>query len=321
MPYRLVTHEQTPRLAEQLTALSNLAFAEYEGAPAVDAEFTRWYARRPGSTPGLCVAALDGDEMVANVLVAVQELSLGGEFIPCGIVDTVATHPDHRRHGLAHQLMDMAHDLMRRQSVEAGVLYTNPANHPYHFYTRLGYITRAQAAMLTGSRPAPAGDCDVRPMAADEAATVRTLVNDKYAAYEGFARLDGDLWRWHRVDRPAALPVQVIVAERAGRTVGTAALAGVSVLLDGRQTQVTVISDAVYDGAACLRDLLAAASQERLMALHDVRAPEHEALQQAGFTSAVGEVAMVLPFTDRARDLLSRPPTPWYVMVESVVGV
>ncbi len=321
MPYRFVTHEDVPNLAAQLTELSNVAFAEYEGAPTVDVEFSRWYARRPGSTPGVCVAALDGDVMAANVLVAVQNLNLGGEFLPCGIVDTVATHPDHRRQGLAHRLMDMAHDLMREHGAEAGVLYTNPANHPYQFYTRLGYVTRAQAAMLEGAPPATAGACDVRAMRGDEAGTVRELVNGRYEHYEGFARLDDDLWRWHRVERPATMPAQVVVAERDGRLVGTAALADVMVLLEGRQTRVTVVSDAVYDGAECLRDLLAAAPQERLMALHDVRAPEHAALEQTGLASAVGEVAMVLPFTERARELLTRPAGPWCVMVESVVGV
>lgn len=321
MSYRFVTHDQVPHLAVQLTALSNLAFAEYEGAPAVDEDFSRWYGRRPGSTPAVCVAALAGDQMVANVLVAIQPLSLGGEFIPCGIVDTVATHPEHRQQGLAHRLMDMAHDLMQQQGAAAGVLYTNPANHPYHFYTRMGYLTRAQAAMLAGPRPQATGACTVRPMADDEAATVRELVNTKYSAYEGFARLDDDLWRWHRAERPATMPVQVVVAERAGQLVGTAALADVTVLLEGQQAQVTVISDAVYDSVATLTDLLAAAPQARLMALHDVRAPEHAALEQIGLTSAVGEVAMVLPFTDQARALLERPPAPWCVMVESVVGV
>jgi GNAT superfamily N-acetyltransferase len=116
MSYRFVTHDQVPYLAAQLTRLSNLAFAEYEGAPTVDEAFTRWYAGRPGSGPGVCLAALAGDEMVANVLVALQPLNLGGEFLCCGIVDTVATHPQHRQQGLAHRLMEMAHDIMRASS-------------------------------------------------------------------------------------------------------------------------------------------------------------------------------------------------------------
>jgi predicted N-acetyltransferase YhbS len=321
MSYRFVTHEHVPRLLEQLTELTNLAFAEYEGAPTVGVDFSRWYARRPGSSPQVCVAALDGERMVANVLVAIQEVNLGGEFVPCGIVDTVATHPDHRRQGLAHRLMDLAHDLMRQHGAEAGVLYTNPANHPYQFYTRLGYVTCAQAAMLTGDRPEAAGQCAVRPMRADEAPMVRALVNDKYGGYEGFARLDDALWQWHRVQRPTEMPVQVVVAEREGEVVGTAALAPVEVLLEGRQTQVAVISDAVYPDAECLRDMMAAAPAARVMALHDVKSLEHAALEGLGLQSAVGEVAMVLPLGEKARRLLQREAGAWYVMVESVVGV
>lgn len=321
MSYRFVTHDRVPALYEQLADLTNGAFAEYEGAPTIDADFCRWYARRPGSSPGLCVAALHGERLVANVLVAIQPLNLGGEFVPCGVIDTVATHPAHRRQGLAHRLMDMAHQLMQENGAEAAVLYTNPENHPYHFYSRLGYVTRAQASMLTGDRPPATGRYEVRPMRPDEATLVQRLVNGKYGAYEGFALLDEALWRWHRVERPAAMPVAVMMAERGGEVVGTAALASVTVLLEGRQTRVAVISDAVYPEAACLRDLLAAAPAGQVMALHDLQSPEQAALAAIGLQSALGEVAMVLPFTDRAAALSERAPASWYVMVESVVGV
>lgn len=321
MNIRFVTHEEVPRLPEQLAELSNLAFAEYEGAPVVDADFIRWYARRPGSTPRLCTAALDGDRLVANVLVAIQRLNIGGQFIPCGIIDTVATDPGYRKQGLAHRLMDMAHDLMRRHGAQAGVLYTNPANHPYRFYSRLGYLTRAQAALLSGPRPARAGAYRVRPMLAEEAEWVCEAVNGRYSSYEGFARLDDELWRWHRVERPAAMPAQVLVAERDGVLVGTAAMAEVKVVLEGQEVQVAVISDAVYQDERCLQDLAAAAPAGRLLALHDLQAPEHAALEQLGLQSSVGEVAMVLPLTREAEALLDSDPAPWYVMVESVVGV
>jgi len=321
MEYRFATHREVPRLWEQLASLSNLAFAEYEGAPEVDAAFCNWYGRRPGSSLDVCIGALSGDTLVANVLVAIEELNIGGEFIPCGIVDTVATHPEHRKHGLAHRLMEMAHEIMREYRVEAAVLYTNPENHPYHFYGRLGYITRTRAGLLTGERPTARAAYSVRPMREGEVEAVRGLVNARYSRYEGFARLDEALWQWHRVERPASMPAEVVVAERQGQIVGTAALAEVDVLLGGQRERVTVASDAVYPDTDCLREMLAASKQARITALHGLLNPEKDDLEALGFTTQVGEVSMVLPFSQRAQALLGQPPGPWYVMVESVVGV
>lgn len=65
----------------------------------------------------------------------------------------------------------------------------------------------------------------------------------------------------------------------------------------------------------------AAAPAGQLLALHDLQAPEHDALERLGLQSSVGEVAMVLPLTRQAETLLGNEPAPWYVMVESVVGV
>lgn len=321
MDYRLVPHNEVPCLAEQLTDLSNIAFAEYEGSPEVEAAFTQWYLRRPGSTPEVCFAALHGEQLVANVLVALQPLNIGGEYIRCGIVDTVATHPDHRQQGLARQLMDLAHEKMVAMGAEAAVLYTNPANHPYRFYGRLGYFTRAQAGMLTGTRPEATGFCTVRALAEGEAVAVREMVNRHYGGYEGFARVDEALWDWHRVQRPATMPAPVLVAEVDGTLVGTVTLAEVSVLLAGERKSVTVLSDAVYGDLACLREMLSRAPQRDLMTLQALDAPEREDLEQIGFVTSVGEVAMILPLRDRVRALMHNERRPWYVMVESVVGV
>lgn len=321
MGYLYVNLAQVSDLPQQLASLSNLAFAEYEGAPEVDSEFIAWYLRRPGSGPECCVGALCGDTLVACVLVAIQELTLGGEKLPCGLIDTVATHPDHRRQGLAHHLMDRAHARIRTAGGEAAVLYTNPENHPYRFYGRLGYLARAQASFLTGSRPEPTELYTVRPIRDTGGALVRNLVNATYGGYEGYACLDDALWEWHRVTRPCGMPVTVVVAESEGQVVGTAALARSEVLLGGARRPLCFVSDAVYPDRECLRALLSAAPELDLAALYDTRAPQAADLQAVGFTGQLGEVSMVLPFTERAGALLSHDPAPWYVMVESVVGV
>lgn len=321
MPYEFVSLTEVPDLTPQMALLSNVAFAEYEGAPEVDAEFCAWYLRRPGSGPEVCVGAVCDGQLAAMVLVALQDLCLGGEVVRCGLVDTVSTHPDHRRQGLAHRLMEMAHDVMRARGAEAAVLYTNPENHPYQFYGRLGYFTRARAKLLTGTRPQTAGVCTVRPYAPAEAGIVQDLVNGTYGSYEGFARLEGDLWCWHREARPADLPVTVLVAETDGQVRGTVAVAATEVLLHGQRQTLGFVSDLVAPDAAWARELLAAAPVADLAALYDQKAPPCALLETLGFAGQLGEVAMVLPLNDHARKLIHRDPTPWYVMVESVVGV
>lgn len=321
MDYQFVSCSAAPDYCAQLAALSNAAFAEYEGAPEVDADFLAWYLRRPGSSADLCVAALHGDRLVSTVLIAIQTLHLGGEPLRCGIIDTVSTYPEHRQRGLAHHLMEMAHERLQALGAEAAVLYTNPENHPYHFYARLGYQTRARASFLAGTRPAPAGRYTVRPAADAEAAAIREMVNATYGAYEGFARLDDALWDWHRVSRPTALPLTLLVATEDDRVRGTLAIARSELLLHGERQILGFVSDAVYPDRECLQDLLAAAPERALAALHDCRAPQAADLEALGLHGQLGEVAMVLPFTERATRLLANPSTPWYVMVESVVGV
>ena len=161
--YSLVTHAEVPDLIPQLTRLSNAAFVEYEGTMQVEEPFIEWYLRRPGSCPELCVGALYGDRLVSNVLVALQVVQLDRRPFLCGIIDTVATDPDHRQRGLARRLMDEAHRLMRAAGAEAALLYTNPEGHPYRFYQRLGYETQAFGLALLGSRPAPG---ELQPAAA-----------------------------------------------------------------------------------------------------------------------------------------------------------
>jgi len=323
-PYRFGTHADVPDLVSQLTRLSNLAFAEYEGAMPIDEEFMAWYLQRPGSRPELCPVALDQDSLVCNVLVALQGLQLGGQVLPCGIIDTVATAPAHRRRGLARRLMHASHDLMRRAGAEAAVLYTNPDGHPYGFYQSLGYETRATGAALMGRRPE--AQCPVSMVRAGthEHQAVRALLDSHYALYEGYAPMTDKLWRWHRTHRPASMPIELLVTHDAsGLVTGTAAYAEVELLLKGSRVKTSVISDWASSMAqpGFMQAALARAANEQIMALVDADSPACDMLTALGFCQAVREVAMVLPFTDRAREAMASKSGPWYIMIESVVGV
>ncbi len=318
--YRIGDHRDVDDLPQQLAALSNAAFSQYEGAMPVDAAFISWYLRRPGCRPELCPVALEGNRLASNVLVAIEHLQLGGQVLPCGIIDTVATLPEHRRHGLARVLMESAHELMRQAGAEAAVLYTNPDDHPYRFYRRLGYETRAIGAALLGPRPAHTQPAQAATAA--EAAAIRTLLDRSYAQYEGYAPMTDELWDWHRLNRPGDMPVHLRVLRDDGdKVVGTAAFAEAETLVGGERVPVAVASDLARDSGASLQRLLAAAPSERIMTLLDEQSPLYAELVELGFEPAVRETAMVLPFSERAAAALGHRSGPWYIMIESVVGV
>ncbi len=323
MQYRFGTHRDVPDLVPQLTRLTNSAFREYEGAMPVGEGFTVWYLQRPGCSPDLCPVALAGEELVANVLVTIQQVRLGPDLLPCAIVDTVATAPGHRRRGLARRLMDDAHRLMRDAGAEAALLYTNPRGHPYGFYQRLGYQLRAQGEALVGWRP-PGDAAPPEPASAADAPAIRSLVDAHYADHEGYAPFTDALWRWRRVARPAELPCQVVVLRnRGGEVSATAAFSPVDILMREERVRLSVLSDAAWTGpaSAALPRLLSAAPTEQVLALADTKAPLYAALRALEFQPAVAEAALVLPWSPRARDALEQDPEPWSIMVESVVGV
>jgi predicted N-acetyltransferase YhbS len=318
--YRIGDHRDVEDLPQQLAALSNAAFSQYEGAMPVDAAFISWYLRRPGCRPELCPVALSEDRLVSNVLVAIEDLRLGGEVLPCGIIDTVATLPQHRRHGLARVLMERAHELMRQAGAEAAVLYTNPDDHPYRFYQRLGYETRAVGAALLGPRPAHTQPA--QPATSAEAAAIRRLLDRFYSQYEGYAPVTDELWDWHRLSRPGDMPVHLrVLRDDSQEVVGTAAFAEAETLVGGEQVPVAVAGDLACDTGTSLQRLLAAAPGERVMTLVDEQSPLYAELLGLGFEPAVRETAMVLPFSQRAVAALGHRSGPWYIMIESVVGV
>ena len=335
MPYRISTHAEAGDIIDQLVELGRAAFAEYEGAPAMDAEAKRWFLSRPGCDPGRCLVALDGEAVVSNVVVTVQQVQLGGELLRCGIVDSVATHPAHQRKGLARELMARAHATMQDESLDAALLYTNPVGHAYRFYEKLGYVTRARAALVIGPRPSRSPPDGRRKMRPGEGREVRELINAQYAGHDGFAPIDEALWRWHYIDRPADRAVHTYVIERDGRICAAATFGEMEMLLSGEPRRLSVAFDLAGIRGLTLRclspnseppaiqplDLLCAAPTQHVALLPDERSAEVERCIEMGLERQVSEAAMVLALSDRGRAALQRPPGPWYVMVESVVGV
>ncbi|NLJ36767.1 MAG: GNAT family N-acetyltransferase [candidate division WS1 bacterium] len=324
--YSLMDFSEVPDLVSQVTRLNTAAFAEYEGALLMGDEFTRWYLQRPGSSSQLCVGALAGEQLVSMVLVTVQPVQVGGRLLSCGIVDSVGTDPAHRRQGLARKLMEMAHERMQAAGADAALLYTNPEGLAYHFYNRMDYQTRAQCVLFEGKRPAKRGSLAVRLARTDDHDAIIRMLDSFYADYEGYAPLRGELWDWHKVNRPAEMPLQLLVAEAGDRLVATCSLGTVRLLLDSDTVAVTAMSDFAWlvdacDGQEALSALLAEAAQENLVCLLDETDQIAGLCEAVGLEKAIGEVSMLLPFTPQAHDAMLDKSGPWYVMAESVIGV
>ena len=102
--YRTCTHEDVsdqPGLLQALADLNALTFGKYDGVVVPSRDFMAWYTRRPGMDPRLCQAAFAGERLVASLFVTLLEMRLWGQIVQCAIIDTVMTHPSHRRKGLA----------------------------------------------------------------------------------------------------------------------------------------------------------------------------------------------------------------------------
>jgi hypothetical protein len=150
---------------------------------------------------------------------------------------------------------------------------------------------------------------------------VRALLNDYYIGHEGFSPLTEELWAWHKIDAPASA---TIVAELAvSSPISTATFADAPVRVEGREHGISM----AYDVAATVMNkdefgsLLSVAPREMVGLIVDDDAPERHWANALGMEARVSEVAMVLPFTRDAEIALEAHGGPWYVMIESVVGV
>jgi hypothetical protein len=179
---------------------------------------------------------------------------------------------------------------------------------------------------MEAARPAQGGSLDVRVALPAEHAPLAGMINEFYGAHEGFAPLNEKLWEWHKVNRPGGMGADLVVAEVGGEVAATCTWAETSLFLHGDDLAVASLADFAYraelcDGGDALRSLLVSAPQGTVVCLIDKEDSLSELYLDAGFEKAVSEVSMMLPFSDSAHEAMAAQPGPWYVMVESVIGM
>ncbi len=321
--YEMTPHAAVPDLARQAYELTRLAFSSYEGVLTPSEAHTAWYLRRPGMDRKLSRAALHEGRMVSSVYVTVAMVRFGGQLVRTGVVDTVMTHPDHRRRGLARRLLEEAIEAMRAHGLAASLLYTVPGSGPYELYQSLGFRPHAEVAYL---RRPPLGAGQRRePAAPVRRGELVAFLNTCFAADDGYVPLDDDLWSWRREERPAECPALISSVEHDGALVGSVTFCTGSIV--GMGSPCYVLSDLAIapgvDASETLAALLVAAPGDApmlaLAATGDHR--EIQALETAGFAHTGSEVAMVLPLSAQGERAAAHPLRRWYVLVESVIGV
>ena len=325
--YRFATHAEIAdraSLHQALSDLNGLTFGHYSGVVVASPSFMAWYTARPGMDPRLCQAALAGDQLVSSLFVTLVPMGLAGEMVPCGLIDTVMTHPDHRRRGLARQLLEQAIAAMKEAGAGAGFLNTaqvDPPAGPQRLYESLGYCAYSPVDRFVKSPPHEAEAAPATRVAADDAA--RAVFTQRLGCRSGWIALDEALWRWRRLERPSQYPAAIY---RGGEG-GLGVICTGDLLVEGQPRPFSAISDLAPSRrgqvGALLRSLLAAAPRD---APATVLCPHSDtclaqALHAADFRPVGTEIGMLLPLSSKASALVQRPPSEWYVAVESIIGI
>lgn len=326
--YSIVSHDAIGELATQVYDLASLAFGSYAGVLKPSPAHRAWYVHRPGMDGALSQAALHRGQLVASVFVTVAEMRLGGRLQPVGIVDTVMTHPAHRRRGLARRLLSQAIGAMQARALAASLLYTVPHSMPYRFYQTLGYrphapvhcFARLQQAMTQAVRPA-------RAAGAADGAQLMEFLNGHFCQHDGYVPMDEGLWRWRKVDRPDELPADTYLVREGGRLLGCVTACRARIVGARHGSVSYVLSDLAIarqaDAQSVLASLLSAVppGAEALTLSACASDDSNQMLRRAGFVEQGSEVGMLLPLGPRAENDAATPPKCWYVLAESVIGV
>lgn len=325
--YRICTHAAVAdqsRLGRQLSQLDARAFGHYYGNVIATPSWVEWAGTRPGTDPTLCQAVFAGEELVCSLVVTRWPMRLAGEIVGCGIVDQVMTHPDHRRRGLARASLERALAAMTAREVTVSLLYTlstEPVSGPQRLYEGLGYKVCEQVDRFVKDPPHLNQSNPLAVLPADQ--QTRARVEGIFGEHDGWLVTDDSLWRWRRLVRPADYPVSLVQ----GGLGQYAAIVTGDFLVDRKPSPFALITELLLptscDPAEALAEVTSLAPAGVTISLLSSRANLRagEGLRRNGFRVEGTEVAMLRALTARGARLLEQRRGPWYVAVESVIGV
>lgn len=328
--YEIVSHSELGDLASRIYDLTAACFAAYPGVIQPMEAHRAWYVRRPGMDTTLSSAALYGGEIVSSVFITRVTMRLGGDLMPVGMVDTVMTHPAHRRRGLASAVLSRAILGMKSEGLAAAALSTLLGSMPYDFYKRLGF--RLVTPMDYYQRAQPAGghlNDRAEALLPETDAQARDFLNAYFAPYDGYIPYDEALWRWRKRERPPELPAEHRLArDGQGEIIAFVSLCHAPIIAQNGAQAVTILTDLALPKdcdrtAQMFEALLAPIPVGQPVGALVPRCNEDEVrlFRAQGFQPIHTEAMMVLPFWPALDAVLERSPDRWYPVVESVIGV
>jgi GNAT superfamily N-acetyltransferase len=321
--YLLASFAERRPSPEELTALTQLCFASYQGVVLPTSAHTAWFTfERPGFRPELCQAAWDGGDLVASLYVTRARLDVGGCTADFGLIDTVMTHPLHRRRGLARAVLERACERAAQAGLAGLLLYTQPGSPGFSLYQSLGFTVVASLwhwlrEPMDGGAPGAWRRLDLT----GQYSMWALLLEKARARYEGVPVPTEDLWRWRALRGPLAPqtaawvhpdaqePENLLLARRSSLTGGA---------------EATVLKDLVLGPNAPLAALAAEIGREiPLLAVVDRQDTALAALLRgACFRPVQEEAIMLLPLSEpQVPARLAAAERPWFPLVESDIGV
>jgi GNAT superfamily N-acetyltransferase len=124
--------------------------------------------------------ARDGGAPVACVQIFPRRIRLLGHSVPMGGIGSVFTHPDHRRKGLATELLGRAAAAMREAGMELSLLFSDL----HDFYGQWGWRPLALERSILRRTEAP-------PVAEESSDTLEIALFDRNLDYEAVKALYG----------------------------------------------------------------------------------------------------------------------------------
>jgi len=311
-------------LADALDELSQAAFGQYDGVIAGTPEFKRWFMSRPGMTDdSRFVATCDG-EVVSSVFVTLTPMQWGGEVMTAGLIDSVMTHPAHRRQGLAKALLVRAADFMRERDVDLSLLYTVSGSMPYEFYASMGYVDYLRVQLMEAKEREVGEPC---PLTSIDSSRLRELLDRVFAGHDGYLPMSEQLWQWRRERRPSFVPVQVYTLGDSDAAHAIFAIGQAPIRLSGGRASKCMLNDCAAPGGELAPDLCqqmlsaAPAGVPVMAACAETNESDQAALMGAGFAPVSEEACMIKPLSERAQSAIHQKPRQWYTVTETIVGI
>ena len=312
-------------LLSSLDQLSRAAFGQYDGTIVGTPALKRWFTSRPGMTDSSRFVATTGGQAVSSVFVTITPMQWKGEVVTAGLIDSVMTHPAHRRRGLAKTLLARATDFMAEGGVDLSLLYTVADSMPYELYASLGFVDYLRVHLL--ERPDGGGSTASPDAARLGSEELRNLLDRAFSRHDGYLPMSEALWQWRRERRPASAPVQMHTSCSGNDVRAIYAIGSAPIRTAGKPAQKAFLNDyAALDGQLdadlCLRMVRAATPAIPVMtACPDTNEADLAALAASGFESIAEESCMIKPLTSRAEQALCKRPELWYAVTETIVGI